>query len=445
MEFSVKELVKITNAKILKSDIDENLRFEISTDTRTINEKNVFLPIVGQKFDGHDFIEKAIENGVLGYFTSKKIISDSAKFVLFVEDTLIAYLALAQFYKKKINPITIAITGSAGKTTTKEMAYSVFSQKYKTHKSPLNHNNEIGLAQTMLSMPEDTKVLIVEMGMRGLGEIELLSKYAEPDIAIISSIGSAHLGRLGSKENIAKAKFEITKYLKPDGILIANKNKFLENINNIKDRTIEFSLSDDNLEITKMTSGYSKFNYKGGKYRINLPGDYNIQNSLAIIEAARFLKMSEAKIAKGLSTFRSIQNRWQIESVFGANLINDAYNANPEAMIATIKNFLTLYKGRKILVLGDMGELGKDEVLFHKEIGHKLRTMKFDILLTVGTLSKNISDVNIEKAIHFPKTDGCVNYLKNNLKEGDWVFIKGSRAMELDKIVTELKELRSKK
>ena len=444
MDFSVKELAEITNAKILKSDIDENLRFEISTDTRTISEKNVFLPIVGQKFDGHDFIEKALEKGVLGYFTTKKIIAKNAKFVLLVENTLIAYLTLAKYYKDKVNPITIAVTGSAGKTTTKEMAYSVFSQKYKTHKSALNHNNEIGLAQTLLSMPEDTKVLIVEMGMRGLGEIELLSKFSEPDIAIISNIGSAHIGRLGSKENIAKAKFEITKYLKPNGILIANKNKFLEKINNIKDRTIEFSLSDAELEIIKMAAGYSKFIYKGGKYRINLSGDYNIQNSLAIIEAAKFLKMSERKIAKGLSTFHSIQNRWQIESVVGANIINDAYNANPEAMIATIKNFLALYKGRKILVLGDMGELGKDEILFHKELGKKLQKLKFDILLTVGNLSKNISDENREKAIHFPKAEGCVVYLKNNLKEGDWVFIKGSRAMELDKIVTELKELRSK-
>ena len=442
MIFSIKQLAKITGAKILKSEIKEDLCFEISTDTRTINKNNVFLPIIGQNFDGHDFIEKALENGALGYFTSKEIVSDKAKFVLLVEDTLIAYLTLAKFYKDKINPKTIAITGSAGKTTTKEMAYSIFSQKYKTHKSALNHNNEIGLAQTLLSMPENTEVLIVEMGMRGLGEIELLSKYAEPDIAIISNIGSAHIGRLGSKENIAKAKFEITKYLKSDGILIANKNRYLEKINDIKNRTIEFSLASKDLEITKMVAGYSKFNYKGGKYRINLPGDYNIQNSLGVIEAALHLGLSENIIAKGLSSFRSIQNRWQIESVVGANIINDSYNANPESMMATIKNFLRLYKGRKILVLGDMGELGKDEVMFHKAIGKSIKNMNFDILLTVGNLSRNISDAVLEKSIHFPKTEGCIIYLKNNLKAGDWVFIKGSRSMELDKIVTSLKELR---
>ena len=252
MDFSVKQLADITGAEILKNEVDETSMFEISTDTRTIGKKNVFLPIIGERFDGHDFIEKALEKGATGYFTQKDIIESGAKFVLKVKDTLIAYLQAANFYKKTVNPKTVAITGSAGKTTTKEMAYSVFSQKYKTHKSELNHNNEIGLAQTLLSMPKDTEVLVVEMGMRGLGEIELLSKYAEPDIAIISNVGSAHIGRLGSKENIAKAKFEITKYLSPKGILIANKNEYLEKINNIKERTIEFSLSSKDLQISDL-------------------------------------------------------------------------------------------------------------------------------------------------------------------------------------------------
>lgn len=444
MDFSIKELAEITNAKILKNEIDESLCFEISTDTRTINEKNVFLPIVGQNFDGHDFIEKAIENGALGYFTSKSIISSKVKFVLLVKDTLIAYLTIAKYYKDKVHPITVAITGSVGKTTTKEMAYAVFSQKYKTHKSALNHNNEIGLAQTLLSMSEDTQALIIEMGMRGLGEIELLSKFTEPDIAIITNIGSAHIGRLGSKENIARAKFEITKYLKPNGILIANKNNLLENINNIKEKTIEFSLNSNDVEFIEMTAEYSIFKYKNKQYRLNLPGDYNVQNSLAIVEAAKYFKISEKDIAKGLSEFKSIQNRWQIENYKGANIINDSYNANPESMIAAINNFLTLYKGRKILVLGDMGELGKDEILLHKEIGKKLHTMDFDILLTVGILSKNISDANSEKSKHFSDKKSCTTYLSNNLKAGDQVFIKGSRVMELDKIITDLKELRRK-
>ena len=440
MDFSIKDLVKITGAEIIKADIDKDFRFEISTDTRTIDEKKIFLPIIGEKFDGHDFIENAIKSGAKGYFTQKDAIIEQAKFILKVADTKIAYLQIANFYKNQINPKTIAVTGSAGKTTTKEMAYYVFKQQFKTHKSELNHNNEIGLAQTLLSMPKDTEVLIVEMGMRGLGEIELLSKYAEPDIAIISNIGSAHIGRLGSKENIAKAKFEITKYLKPDGLLIANKNEYLEKINNIKDKTVVFSLDSKDLKLYEQSAQYSKFRYKGYNYLINLSGDYNVQNAISVIEAAICYGIPFEKIAKGLMEFKPIENRWQVEKVLGANIINDAYNANPESMLATIKNFLSLYKGRKILVLGDMGELGIGEVNFHKEVGNQIKNLKYDLLITVGNLSKNISDADTNKSIHYINIDYCVNYLKNNLRQGDWVLLKASRAMGLEKIIEKLRE-----
>ena len=439
MDFTVDELVKITGAKILKLEIDSNLQFEISTDTRKIDGKKVFIPIKGERYDGHDFIENALNFGAKGYFTEKNIVSKKARFVLKVKDTRVAYLRLANYYKKKINPKTIAITGSAGKTTTKEMAYHVFAQQFKTHKSALNHNNEIGLAQTLLSMPNDTEVLIVEMGMRGLGEIELLSKYAEPNIAIIANIGSAHIGRLGSKENIARAKYEITKYLKKDGVLIANKNEYLDKINRIKDRTISFSLSSGDLKIIEMKPDYSIFRYKGYEYKINLSGDYNIQNAMSVIEAAICYGMPFEKIAKGLEEFKPIENRWQIEKIMGANIINDAYNANPESMIATIKNFLSLYKGRKILVLGDMGELGVGEVNFHKKIGEQIKELKYDLLITVGNLSKYISDVDTSRSIHFAAVDGCLYYLKNNLEKDDWVLLKASRSMRLEKIISNLR------
>lgn len=440
MDFTIEQIIEITGARVLKSEINQDVKLEISTDTRTINSKKIFIPLVGANFDGHDFIDKACESGALGYLTQKEIVSELAKFVLLVENTLVAYLKLANYYKNKISPKTIAITGSAGKTTTKEMAYYVFSQKFKTHKSELNHNNEIGLAQTLLSMPNNTEALIVEMGMRGLGEIELLSKFAEPDLAIIANIGSAHIGRLGSYENIAKAKFEITKYLSPDGILIANKNQYLDAINNIKDRTIEFSLESNDLNILEMTSEYSRFMYKNYEYKINLSGEYNIQNALSIIEAATYYKVEKELIAKGLEEFKPIQNRWQIEKVFGADIINDAYNANPESMIATIKNFLAVYDGRKILVLGDMGELGEKEVDFHAQIGEELNNLDFDLLITVGNLSKNISDKNKAKSKHFNSIDDCCKYLKNQLMQNDRVLLKASRSMELETIIKKLKD-----
>ena len=204
--FNKEDLIKATGAKILK-DNGRDINFNISTDTRTISDKDIYLPLKGETFDGEKFIDKAIANGAKAYFTTGETIFDKADLVLKVSDTKDSYMKIAQFYLNKINPIKIGITGSAGKTTTKEMVYSVLNYKFRTHKTFSNHNNEIGFCQTIFEAPDDAEVLVLEMGMRGLGEIELLSKYAEPDITIISNVGTAHIGRLGSRENIAKAKF----------------------------------------------------------------------------------------------------------------------------------------------------------------------------------------------------------------------------------------------
>ena len=206
MMFSRDELIEITGAIVLKDEISSLKTLAISTDTRTIKESDIYLPLKGASFDGENFIDKALDAGALAYFTTNECIFENAKLVLKVENTLSAYLKLAQYYKSKLNPITIGITGSSGKTTTKEIVYSVLNEKFKTHKTFSNHNNEIGFCQTILSMPTDTEALIVEMGMRGLGEIELISTHLNPDYAIITNSGTAHVGRLGSLDNIAIAK-----------------------------------------------------------------------------------------------------------------------------------------------------------------------------------------------------------------------------------------------
>ena len=191
----------------------KNIDISLSTDTRTIKKGDFYLPLKGANFDGEKFISQALEKGAAGaFYTDKNNLPDKKGIFLQVSDTLETYLRLANYRRNKLNPIVVAVTGSSGKTTTKELVASVLSEKYKTFKTPLNHNNEIGFCQTMFEMPDDTEALVLEMGMRGLGEIELLSKYAEPDITIIANVGTAHIGRLGSRENIAKAKCEIVKY-----------------------------------------------------------------------------------------------------------------------------------------------------------------------------------------------------------------------------------------
>ena len=196
MFFTIDEIKTAIKCEILyiKEDFNTSTPFKISTDTRKLEKNDVYLPLRGENFDGHNFIDKAVEAGALGYFTQDKFkINKNANFVIYVPNSLIAYLELAKYLRNKINPKVIAITGSCGKTTTKEMLYSVFSTQFKTHKTYLNHNNEIGLCETMFLMPKDTEILILEMGMRNLGEIELLSTYSNPDIGIISNVGSAHV------------------------------------------------------------------------------------------------------------------------------------------------------------------------------------------------------------------------------------------------------------
>ena len=456
MKFNEKEIETACGAEVLKNTGDD-IYFGISTDTRTIRVGDVYLPLKGETFDGEKFISQALEKGAVGYFTTSDKIFDGAKVVFKVENTLTAYLSIANFLRRKINPITVAITGSSGKTTTKEMVYSVLSQKFRTHKTFSNHNNEIGLCQTVLSMPDDTEALIVEMGMRGFGEIELLSKFAEPDYAIITNAGSAHIGRLGSLDNIAKAKSEIVKFLKNNGALIANENERLHRFT--KDYTGEkiwFSIAD--VEILEQKQGYSRFRYKAKEYELNVEGNYNIENSLSAIELGFKLGMTYEEIKAGLLAYHPIEKRWEAENAGGFNIINDSYNANPESMKASVSTFINLYE-KPVVVLGNMGELGENEVELHKGVGKYLAdilaagkkdrtgserflndTVKF---LTVGSLAEKIGEELIKADVfvkNFENNEDAARYILDNIDAGCTIFLKASRAMKFEEIIEFLRE-----
>lgn len=447
MKFTLNEILEATGAHILHCDEGVNdSTFTFSTDTRTIAQGEIYLPLKGANFNGEDFIDKALANGATGFFTTQLTAHCSlftAHLILQVPDTLIAYLQLANFYRKKINPKTIAITGSSGKTTTKEMAYCVAKEGFKTHKSELNFNNEIGLCKTILAMPEDTEVLILEMGMRGLGEIDLLSKYAQPDIAIIANVGTAHIGRLGSRENIAKAKCEIVSHLKEDGILIAHDDELIKSQNEKCkiQNVINFSLKDT--EIIERNIGYSKFEYKNHQYELNIEGDYNVQNSLAVIEMGLTLGLSEEKIAQGLKKYSPIEKRWEIQEIKGYKIINDSYNANPESMKGVIKTVLDIYEPPILLVLGDMGELGENEVKYHQEIGDFIvNNIKQDInVLTVGNLADEITKKLVNAGFesrNFENNLQISRYILDNVKFGTTIVLKASRSMKFEEIINEV-------
>ena len=442
----IRELIEATvgNEKLnnVSPDIDLDMDVNISTDTRTIKQGDFYLPLKGASFDGEKFIDQAIEKGAVGAFCTKDCSANT--FLIKVPDTLTAYLQLANYRRKKLNPIVVAITGSSGKTTTKELVASVMSEKYKTFKTPLNHNNEIGFCQTIFEAPDDTEVLVLEMGMRGLGEIELLSKYSEPDITIISNVGTAHIGRLGSRENIAKAKCEIVSHQsvnKDINVFIAHNDELIKKTVNYNGEKIYYSISDVN--ILEKSAHYSKFEYKGNTYELNVGGDYNIENSLSAINAGERLGLTTKQIQDGLKKYKPIEKRWEAVGINingnTINVINDSYNANPESMRAFVDTIFEHYKDYS-LILGDMGELGENEVKYHSELGEYINSKKNlnpqAKVISIGNLSKNITDsIKNCETKHFETIEDAIPYLKSSITPPTTLFLKASRSMKFEKVI----------
>ena len=430
----ISELIKITNAKLI-GNMEEDFNVQISTDTRTIKDGDFYLPLKGASFDGEKFILQAFEKGAVGAFCTDLIsIPDGCKKPLLqVPDTLTAYLQLANYQRRIQNYTVVAITGSSGKTTTKEIVASTLEGKFKVFKTPLNHNNEVGFCQTIFSTPSDTEVLVLEMGMRGLGEIELLSKYAEPDITIISNVGTAHIGRLGSRENIAKAKCEIVKYQRGK-IFIAHDDEIIKNTVDFNGEKIFYSIKD--VKILEKNTNYSKFEYQNDIYELNVGGDYNIENALSAINAGKKLGMSVAEIQNGLKNYRPIEKRWEAVKADGYEIINDSYNANPESMRAFLDTIFELYNDY-VIILGDMGELGENEVQYHRELGEYIYKKNSSArILTVGNLSRNISEACNGK--HFNDIESVVEYIKTDISKTSKIFLKASRSMKFENIITVL-------
>ncbi|MFI3300220.1 MAG: UDP-N-acetylmuramoyl-tripeptide--D-alanyl-D-alanine ligase [Candidatus Gastranaerophilales bacterium] len=442
MKVSLEEILKACKADLLQNNCECEDEFEILTDTRKIKGAEIYLPLKGENFNGEDFCQNAIDTGAIGCFVTRDEFPKNAKIVLKVENTLIAYLEMTKLIREKYSPKVIAITGSSGKTTTKEMVYSVISEQFRAVKTFSNHNNEIGLCQTIFDIDKNTEVVIVEMGMRGLGEIELLSKYAQPDFAIITNVGTAHLGRLGSVENIAKAKCEITSGLNPNGtVILHNNDRIRQHINFVGNKKY-YSISE--VIILEQSPNYAKFIYKNNEFELSIGGEYNIENALAAIEIGLELEIDIKKIQKGLYKYRPIEKRWEIKEVSGYKIINDSYNANPESMMASVSAFLDLYKNDCAIVLGDMGELGENSKQLHYDVGTFLanKVKKTNVnnvkFITIGNLAREIaiSLVNSSvEVISFDKVEDATCYIVENLYIGTTIFLKASRAMRFEAII----------
>jgi len=276
--------------------------------------------------------------------------------------------------------------------------------------------------------------------MRGLGEIELISKYAQPDYAIITNAGSAHVGRLGSLENIAKAKCEIARFLNPKGAFISLDQQRIKDALHYDGEKVYYSIN--NVQIKEQKPSYSRFIYKNYEYELNVEGDYNIENSLAAIEVGFKLGMSYDEIKRGLASYRPIEKRWELEEIGNLKIINDSYNANPESMKASVKTFTELYEN-PVVVLGNMGELGENEVYYHKEVGKYLaQTCKNVKFLTVGNLAGEIAKILVNSGFEvasFDNNEQAACYILDNLNIGYTIFLKASRAMKFEEIIEHLK------
>ena len=434
--------------------------YGVSTDSRKIKENDLFFALVGENFDGNAFIPQAMEKGAVCAVTSRK---DSFPFpYILVDDTLNAIGEFAKNYKSRFSLLTVGVTGSVGKTSTKEFIYSVLSQKYKTAKTDGNFNNEIGMPLTLIGIDSSYEAAVIEMGMRGMGEISYLTKIARPDIAVITNIGSSHLENLGTRENIAKAKLEIAEGLSDNGVLILNGDEpLLRNIENIKNKVIYAGINDKNCDYLayniKEQPDFITFSVKCPENRIleniKIPviGVHNVINSLYAIVVGLLSGMDENPIREGLYTFKGVKLRGEISNKNGITVIEDCYNASPESMSASLAVLSHIAKengGRKIAFLGDMKELGENSAKMHFEVGKFAAESGIDILLTFGNDAKNIAEGAIQNG--FPEesvygitdtenTDEAFKILSGLLKEGDTVLFKASRSLMLERISSKIK------
>lgn len=423
----------------------------VTTDSRQVEECCLFIPLVGDIYNGHEFGEKAIKDGAAAVIwqKSEKNPPKNAP-VIFVEDTLMALQGLAKSYINQLQVKVVGITGSNGKTTTKDMVASLLETTFKVHKTKGNFNNHIGLPLTVLSMSEDTEVAVLEMGMSGKGEIELLSTLANPDVAVITNIGESHLMDLGSREGIAEAKLEITKGLKKDGLFIYHGDEPLlqERVPSLSIHTATFGEKSTNdyypTEITQELTGTS-FKVKNEEYFIPVLGKHNVWNALAAYAVASHLGVKEEAIKEGFLSIKITGMRLElIEAKSGASVINDAYNASPTSMKAAI-DLIENLKGfeQKFVVLGDMLELGEEEKEYHREVGRAIKPNNISHIFTYGRLGAEIAAGAREKysqefVHHFEGKSELITMLKSLVHKNDVVLVKASRGMKLEEVVNAL-------
>lgn len=441
MKLTIKKILEITGGKLICGNEEEVIE-KYSKDTRTINQGECYVGIKGDNFDGNKFYKDAFKLGAKACILDTFGATDEEMgTIVYVEDSVTALQQIASYLIDNVDAKVVAITGSAGKTSTKDMIYSVLSKKYKVLKSQGNYNNEIGLPFALLNYINED-IIVCEMGMNGFGQIDKLSHIAKPDVAVITNVGTAHIGMLGSRENILKAKLEILNGMDKDGTLVINNdNDLLSTVKGIDQAIIKFGIdskSDYNASNIVLKNGKTFFDINGKTYNVPVLGKVNAYNALAAYTIGRLFDVSEEDIKDGLENVILTGNRMQIIEQEDYTIINDTYNANKEAMMSAFDT-LNTFEARKVAILGDMLELGEFEEDIHREVG-KYANGKIDVLITIGNLSRFINDEFNGTKYHYDNKQDAMDNIKDIIKDGDVILVKASQGMKLLEIVDFLRK-----
>lgn len=450
MELTVKEILKATHGRLVSGD-SKNKLSHFSIDSRTIKDKEAFIAIRGQNFDGHDFIYEAYRKGVRFFIVNKyKSLKNTLKDALFikVEDTIKALAEIAHL-KRLLHEIPlVAVTGSCGKTTTKDMLAGILSSKYNVLKNIGTENNQFGVPLTLLKLTLRHKIIVLEMGMNHPGEIRELNNIACADMGIITCIHSAHLGYLKNVKNIAKTKWELIETLKGERIAILNNDdKNLKPFfKKFKGKMITFGIKEKsdftatNIDLKNNTVSF-KINRRH-KITLNLLGYFNIYNALASIAAARVFKIGYERIKMNLFDFKSLPMRMEKTNINDITVINDGYNANPQSFALAVKTLSNFSNGgRTIMVCCDMLELGKRSRNLHTQLGRLIVASNIDYLITMGKEARWIykaalkNGMGQKKTKHAKNAQAAAHYLNEIAKPKDTILLKGSRLMKTEEII----------
>lgn len=461
-----KQVAEILKAELL-GDKDVSV-FGCVIDSRQARDGEAFFALVGEKVDGHDYIEAAWRNGASTAIAEKAklkgrpdISVPEGKALILVESGLTAMQDLAKAWRLELGAKVIGITGSNGKTTTKDMVAAVLAQKYQVYRNKENQNNELGVPMTLLNAPEGTEILVVEMGMRGLGQIEALCKLVQPDTGVITNIGTTHMELLGSQENIAKAKWELINALPKDGTAILNSEDFWSVKKAENDSHPQFfygiegkyhlaNLQGENLIQTGTLGTQFKCYDRSEEalVQLPLPGEHNVLDALAALSVGKLYGISLSQGCQGLKELELSKMRLELhKGIHKSTILSDVYNANPTSMIASLKVLSQRADQKTLAILGEMYELGEASESGHYEVGQAAAELGITELITVGQLADAIAQGALEtgmmpKRVHkCPDRDSAIDQARSilsALRGETWILIKASRGMKMEKITEAL-------